>query len=264
MKSLTLLVVFGLSLISQAQFGIAPTISYGISIKSHKSFNNFANSYNEVIKELPSYKEDLSSWGVGSNFEVGLGVAMFGVLMHELNYSRITHNSTVNFQYDHRRKFKMTQNEFNYFATFGKFSEGVQLTFGAGISLISSKIRSSYEYSNGYESLGEDGRLNGIFTLTTVKPIIGARFAYPLKGGISITARADWLLPLGTDSKQYGGVSSFTDLNRSKVFGSYYSYEQLPQEYTPSQTSVPQGDPTVNGDWQEFRLRIGIIILLVE
>jgi hypothetical protein len=264
MKSLSLIVAFGLSLISYEQFGIAPTISYGVSIKSHKSFNNFTNSYNNIIKELPSYKEDLRPWGIGSNFEVGLGVAMFDVLMHELNYSNIIHNSRVNFQYDHQRKFKMTQNEFNYLATFGKFSEGLQLTFGGGISLISSKIRSSYEYSDGYESLGEDGRLNGIYTLTTIKPILGARFAYPLKDGISITARADWLLPLGTDRKEYGGVSSFTDLNRSKVFGSNYSYEQLPQEYTPAQTSVPQGAPTVNGDWQEFRLRIGIIILLVE
>lgn len=249
---------------ANCQFGIAPTISYGISFKSHESFNNFADSYNRVIQDIPSYKKDLNPWGAGRNFEAGLGVAMFGFLMHELNYSRISHNSSVDFQYDHQRKFKMRQNEFNYLATFGGFSEGIQLTFGAGISLISAKIRSSYFFSDGFESLGEDGRLNGIYTLTTVKPILGARFSYPLKKGISITARADWLMPFGTDNKNYGAISSFTDFNRSKINGSYYSYEQLPQEYIPSQTSVPQGAPTVNGDWQEFRLRIGIIVLLVE
>tara|TARA_B100000508_G_C11465884_1_gene282616 strand:- start:112069 stop:112863 length:795 start_codon:yes stop_codon:yes gene_type:complete len=264
MRHLIFLLIIGSSITANSQFGIAPTVSYGVSFKSHESFNNFANSYNSVIQDIPAYKEDLNSWGAGRNFEVGLGVAMFGFLMHELNYSRITHNSNVDFQYDHRRKFKMTQNEFNYLATFGGFSEGAQLTFGAGISLISSKIRSSYVFSDGYESLGEDGRLNGIYTLTTVKPILGARFSYPLKKGISITARADWLMPFGTDSKKYGAISSFTDLNRSKVNGSYFSYEQLPQEYNPSQTSIQQNEPTVNGDWQEFRLRIGIIFLLVE
>ncbi len=262
MRYTIFILILGFSFIAHSQFGISPTISFGTSFESHKSFNNFVTSYNDFVSDLPQYKECLSQWGLGRNFEVGLGIAMFGMLIHELNYSNVVHNTNAKFEFDHRRKFRMTQNEFNYVASFGGFGDGAQLTFGVGLNVSSSKIRSSYVFSDGYESLGEDGRLNGVYSLLALKPMLAFRFAYPLKPGISITARADWIAPGGIGSKGPEGI--FRDFNRGKSFGSAYSYEKLPQQYIPSQTTIPQDAEVVMGDWSEFRLRIGIIFLLVE
>lgn len=261
MKKILVFISLITSTISFAQFGIAPNFSFGITMNKHKSFNNFVNSYNEVIRTLPDYQEDLNPWGATTSFDAGLGVTFGGIVMFELNYFTAKQKTKVNFTTGHFRKFIFQQNECNFMTTFGKITEkGFQIGGGVGINLVYGQLQSSYVFSDGYESFGEDGRLNGVFKFVAVKPTLGLRLSVPVLPKVSVSAKADWIFGGSADS----GIENrgFRDLFRGKNTGSAYNYNKLPQNYDPSITSTTTSDAAVNSDWKEFRIKLGVTIFI--
>jgi hypothetical protein len=248
-----------------AQFGLTAGINYGVTLNTHKSFNNFIDSYNAVIQNSPLYKEDLKPWGASTVFEAGIGVVQSGIAFHELNFVSTTHRTSVDFNFENKRNFTLRQRELKYMSSFGMISdEGFQISAGLGLNLIWATLNSSYEYSNGVESYGEDGLINGVYTLISFRPSLGIQLAYPIATRLSLTFKGDWLTPFGTDMN--ASVNGFLDFSEAKTWGSGSNYDALPQNYQPSNQSTfaSIGGGIVNGDWQEIRLRLGLVLFLAE
>lgn len=264
MKNLILIFTLFISTTAISQFGGLANVSIGMTYNTHKSFNNFVNSYNDVIQTLPEYEKDLNPWRVATSFEIGVGVVASEILMNEIGFFSVNHKTSVDFSNGHKRKFQMRQREFNYMCTFGSISEGeVSFSAGLGINLIFGQLHSSFVYSGGYESYGEDARLNGVYKFVSLKPTLGFRLSVPIIYELSLTVKGDWVTPIRAGGNNEN-ESGFYDIFYGKSVGSVSNYTELPQDYDPTVTRTPPNQKSVVGDWNEFRVRVGLTLFIFE
>ncbi len=260
MKRFILISILLISQYSFAQFPImvGPTIGLGFSKMKHHDFEQFTESYNQVIQATDTYMEDLKSPRFSSAFSFGIQ-AVIGPAFLDWGYTKSRASSSVDFKYNQSRSFDFKRREGNYFFGVGWASPEDMYFFsiGGGLNLMLTSIESRYIYSNGVESLGEERVLNGIYSTTALKFSTGARFGAIIEEVLGISLKVDYLFKKGS-----GADLTYYDFSDGTVFSGGYSWDRIPLSYDPSMLDLPTSEVGLRDFRSDLRLTLALTFFI--
>ncbi len=255
---LSCLLTLSYGVFGQFYIGAGPSLGIGFSKMKHHDFEQFTESYNSIIQSSDTYIEDLKSPRFSSAFSLG-AQAFLGPMFLDWGYTKSNASTSTDFKYNQTRTFAFTRREGNYYFGAGAASpeDGYYFSLGIGLNLMHTSIESSYTYSNGVKSFGEDRVLNGIYSTTSLKFSVGGRFGIILGEVLGIGAKIDYMFKKGS-----GGELAYHDFSDGKVYSGGYSWDRIPMDYDPTQANLPASEVGVSSLRSDLRFTLALTFFI--
>lgn len=230
-----------------SQDGIGFSIGAHYTTLNWNSMNTFVDSYNSVnqstlVKELKAPEN-----GIGFNF----GVRRYNwPIYYEFDFSHFKSNKIAEFSDGGTRTFVFRENLVAFGLAFNiGHEEGISFGPALGLGLGGQKLKVSHVPGS---SLPYSTNLDGDYkTLISAQLRLGGVLHIPLKTGIKLFSRLDFLLPIG--------VGNLEDVNEPFLYTSSIGTDYLYWNSQPESYSLADKD-YIQSDIKGTRLIIGIVI----